>query len=316
MARQEPRPKLDPTARAIYELYVRFSENLHNTWANHQVQKEIIDVLRERCAEAEYSKSVRFTKSSPVNPERRALVRIRGQNLLGMIQRFSQRELPEALFVNAVGRFEALIGDVAEIAYLENPISFLQIQEPPSALAHPGNLKLLRMLLAGASLADTLRTLANDKAATPNAEGLEKVFRAIDEKVAKCIQDSTSQQEAIERYVEEKLRGIFYGNPVDVFMQNKLRLDPGLLIPAKCAAELSAYPEIVARRNVLVHNLGRIDRKYLREVASPAFSFDDKVGVDGSYLESSFMTLNTLAKTYVNVVAVTVTGKPLPQVRM
>src|SRR4051794_9291304 len=109
LARQQPRPKLGPTALAYYELYVRFSENLHNSWAHIQAQKEIVSVLREKCMDPQYSESVRFANTSPVNPERRAPMRIRGKNLLGMIERFSHRELPEALFVNVVGRFEAFV---------------------------------------------------------------------------------------------------------------------------------------------------------------------------------------------------------------
>lgn len=318
MARQQPRIKLPPVATKMYALYVRFSENLHNGWVHFESQTEIISILSKQCLESEYADSIKVTTVSPVNPEGRASSRLTGHNLLKMTERFFHRELPEALFVNAIGRFEAFVGDVAECAYLEQPLKFLTAhdQRNPDIATNPNNQKLLRRLLLGESLADTLDVFKEDCLRTPEPEGVDKMFRAMDKKFADCIQKSATPEEAIQRLVEEKLRGIFYGDPVDVFRVDKLRLDPTLAILANCEGEIASYQELVGRRNVLIHNLGKIDHKYLRENPTTPFALDDRVFVDRAYLKTAFHCMNVLAKAYVNEAAKTTTCTPLPRVRM
>lgn len=318
MARQQPRVKLSPIAKQFYELYVRFSENLHNGWVHYESQKEIIAVLNGQCLDNAYADAFKITTVSPVNSERRAITRLTGHNLLKMTERFFHRELPEELFVNAIGRFEAFVSDVAECAYLNQPIRFLRVDVPgtPTIATNPSNHKLLRKLIAGDSMADTLRVFEEDCLQQPNPKGVEITFRNMDEKMAKHIRLSTTSEEAIQRFVEEKLRGIFYGDPVKIFRANKLRLDPTLAIKATCASELVFYQEMVGRRNVLIHNLGRIDHKYLRENPSPQYALGDRVYIDEEYLMNAFSSMNILAKAYVNEAAIAITGASLPTVRM
>ncbi len=177
MARQQPRDKISPIAMKMYALYVRFSENLHNCWVHYESQKEIISLLDHRCMDKDYADSLRMTTVSPVNPERRAIARLTGQNLLKLTERFFHRELPEALFVNAIGRLEAFVGDVAECAYLDQSMKFL-VDDPqnPATASNPSYRKLLRKLLAGDSLVDTLNVFAEDCLQTPKPEGVDSMF--------------------------------------------------------------------------------------------------------------------------------------------
>lgn len=318
MARQQPRIKLPPVATKMYALYVRFSENLHNGWVHFESQTEIISILSKQCLESEYADSIKVKTISPVNPERRQSSRLNGRNLLSMTERFFHRELPEELFVNAVGRFEAFVGDVAECAYLDQPIRFLTAfdQRNPCIATDPNNQKLLRMLIAGKSLADTLSEFDEECRRNPEPLGVNKNFRAMDNKFAEHIKKSASRDEAIQRFVEEKIRGIFYGDPVGIFRSDKLRLDPKLAIQTKCDSELVIYQELVGRRNVLVHNLGKIDHKYVRENPTTSFSPEDRVAIDRTYLQTAFRCMNVIAKAYVYEAARTTTCTDLRGIRM
>jgi len=112
-------------------------------------------------------------------------------------------------------------------------------------------------------------------------ETSEKVGDQENIKLLKILIDSDSRDDAIERYIEEKLRGIFYGNPMDVFKKNKLGFGLNKQMGEKCPIEIEIYAEVVARRNVVVHNLGKIDRKYVREVQSTTLTVGEVVSIDG-----------------------------------
>ncbi len=75
----------------------------------------------------------------------------------------------------------------------------------------------------------------------------------------------------------------------------------------KCASELEIYAEITARRNVIVHNLGKIDHKYIREVNNPTLKVGDIVRIDRDYLLKALQTINKLAQEYATAVTL-VTG--------
>ena len=217
MARQNSRQKLNPLGLQFYERYVRFTEHLHNAWMHYEIQAEILEIVEQKCEDREYREQVRVQSTSPINPERRAPSRLRGANIPGFIKRSSQKEIPEAVFLSSIALFEAFISDTAKIAYISDPKSFL------------------------------LREI--------KGEEKEQVSEQENSKLLRTLIESTSKEEAIESYTEEKLRGIFYGNPVDVFKKNKLGFSLDNTVGKNCEQDLKLYAEIVARRNVLVHNL-------------------------------------------------------------
>ncbi len=116
------------------------------------------------------------------------------------------------------------------------------------------------------------------------------------EKVTELILQSTDKDEIIDRLIEEKVRGIFYGNPVDFFMKDKkLKLGFGTLFKDNHSANINIYSEIIARRNIYTHNGGRVDRKYLQESNANNIKLGNKLKITEEYLKESIFILRGLA---------------------
>lgn len=115
-----------------------------------------------------------------------------------------------------------------------------------------------------------------------------------EEKVLKTLINSDSKEEALEKIAEEKIRSIFYGNPVDFFLKDKARLGFGKYFRENLGDEIEQYRELVARRNIYIHNNGRVDRKYLREVTNSTFQHNNIAKIDDEYLSSSILLLQDL----------------------
>lgn len=114
-------------------------------------------------------------------------------------------------------------------------------------------------------------------------------------KLLRIIVDSNDKNEIISRIAEEKIRGIFYGNPVDFFEKDKAKIGLNTHFKDTYNLALHKYKEIIARRNVLAHNNGKVDRKYLREVDNPMFNLGDKIVIDKVYLKESIFLLHGLS---------------------
>ncbi|CAM4196082.1 hypothetical protein WDU86_00160 [Klebsiella pneumoniae] len=114
------------------------------------------------------------------------------------------------------------------------------------------------------------------------------------QKLLKLMLSSSNKEEIIERLVEEKIRGIFYGNPLDVFEKDKAKLEFGTFFKDNYSSEINKFKEIIAARNVVAHNNGKIDRKYLREVNSTA-TLGEKIKIDREFIKNSVYILSLLA---------------------
>ncbi len=114
-------------------------------------------------------------------------------------------------------------------------------------------------------------------------------------KILKVITSSVDKNEIISRIAEEKIRSIFYGNPVDFFRKDKAKIGLGRSFSDNYSLALDNYAEIVARRNLYTHNGGKVDRKYLREIKTTSFSLGEKATINKSYLKSTIETLHGLA---------------------
>lgn len=123
-------------------------------------------------------------------------------------------------------------------------------------------------------------------------------------KFINLILDSADKSEIIDRIVEEKVRGIFYGSPVDFFIKSKSKLRFNKYFETKCISELEQYAEVTARRNIISHNSGKIDRKYLREVTNPKFKLGQTVPITSTYLLDSIQLLHSLASKATELVLV------------
>jgi hypothetical protein len=114
-------------------------------------------------------------------------------------------------------------------------------------------------------------------------------------KLTHLIVNSSTKQEMIESLIEEKIRGIFYGKPTDFFEKDKAKIGLGDMIKNNYQKGILEYGEIVGRRNVVIHNSGRVDSKYLRENPTMTFSKGQKVSVDKTYLRHAIIILRGLS---------------------
>ena len=270
--------KQDPLHRDFYTRYVRFSELLHNAWIDFVVQEEVVKIVEAKCTSEAFRVEILQTITSPVNAGKRSPTNIRGENLLGIERRAFKHDKPVSVLLSALGLFEALMSDVAKLAYLSNPIRFLGKE-------------------------------------SKGAGGLELVGERENEKLLNILLASLTREDAIEAYVEEYLRGKFYGNPSDLFNKNVLGFDLHKSIAVTCKVELDLFKEITARRNIIVHNRGRVDKKYVREVPGTPFKPAESVNVDSAYLFACLKVLDVLAVNYVNSVSMATVQKPLPPAR-
>ncbi len=115
------------------------------------------------------------------------------------------------------------------------------------------------------------------------------------EKLLKIITESFDKEEIIARISEEKIRGIFYGKPIDFFTKDKARIGIDKQMETYYKTAIEMYQEIIARRNVFAHNNGKVDRKYLREVSNPSFKLRAIPQVDNIYLKDSIQVLHGIA---------------------
>ena len=120
-------------------------------------------------------------------------------------------------------------------------------------------------------------------------------------KLMQVIFESVDKNEMIDKLIEEKIRGIFYGNPIDFFEKDKAKLGFETIFKDKYDKALIKYGELINRRNINIHNEGRVDRKYLRETRS-SIKLGIKLPVEKHYLKSSLMLLLGLASTASKIV--------------
>jgi hypothetical protein len=130
------------------------------------------------------------------------------------------------------------------------------------------------------------------------------------QKLVRLVLDSKDREEVIDRLVEEKVRGIFYGNPVDVFLKDKAKMEFGTYFKDSHKLQVDEFKKIVAARNLIAHNNGRIDRKYQRE-ADPTATLGRILVIDRQFLKDSIYVLSLLAAQATRLVIENVyKGKP------
>ena len=113
-------------------------------------------------------------------------------------------------------------------------------------------------------------------------------------KMLEILITSDDKWEMLDKVIEERVRALFYGVPADFFTKDKGKLGFGDYFNSHLAAAIYRYTEISARRNLLIHNDGRVDRKYLRENPETVMTLGQKVGVDEDYLKTALLTLRGL----------------------
>ena len=114
-------------------------------------------------------------------------------------------------------------------------------------------------------------------------------------KLAQVVISSNDRDEIIERMIEEKIRSIFYGNPVNIFKKDSAKLELGPIFSDTYRVLLTEYAEITARRNIIIHNSGRVDRKYIREVKNCQYKLGNKAPITDAYLRRALALLEGMA---------------------
>lgn len=123
------------------------------------------------------------------------------------------------------------------------------------------------------------------------------------EKIMQIVISSKNREEIIDRLIEEKVRGIFYGNIADIFLKDKAKLQLEDTFNNPDGIEIiNKMLEIFARRNINIHNGGKVDRKYLREVKSTTAKLNSILKIDQQYLRDSINILTQIATIFTNAV--------------
>lgn len=119
-----------------------------------------------------------------------------------------------------------------------------------------------------------------------------------DEKILiKIILDYETKEEILNHFIEKKVRNIFYGNPVDILTKDKCKfqLNNIFIDENKYKKVTKFYKEMIATRNIIIHNQGRVDNKYLKEVTETDYRLKQKIIITDTYLRGSISILLGIA---------------------
>ena len=114
-------------------------------------------------------------------------------------------------------------------------------------------------------------------------------------KLMEIIITHETKEEILDYIIEERVRSIFYGNPVDILKNDKCKFELNDTFKLTYKKVLEYYNEIVAKRNIIIHNLGNIDRKYIREISGTSYKLKQKVIINSDYLRGSISLLLGIA---------------------
>lgn len=128
-------------------------------------------------------------------------------------------------------------------------------------------------------------------------------------KLLSVIINSTNRREIIDTIIEEKIRSIFYGNPIDFFKKDKANIGFRNYYKDNHHNSMNKLAEIIARRNIYVHNQGKVDNKYLKEVENPQFSIGRVAKLDHDYIRESIYILRGISATSTKLVIENTFGK-------
>ena len=124
-------------------------------------------------------------------------------------------------------------------------------------------------------------------------DSVEQIGQQI--KLLQTIIESNDKNEIIDKLIEEKMRSIFYGNPVDFFEKDKAKIGLNSYFKDNHKNALKQFAEIVARRNIYVHNNGKVDRKYLREVEGSTAKLGSTLLLSKDYLKQTTILLKDIS---------------------
>lgn len=111
------------------------------------------------------------------------------------------------------------------------------------------------------------------------------------DKVFEVIMKYQTKEEMINYIAVERVRSIFYGDPADIFLKDKCQFGLKDIFSDKYIALIKLYKEVTGRRNIIIHNSGRIDNKYLKENPDSHFILNQKIKISEEYLRGAIALL-------------------------
>lgn len=166
-----------------------------------------------------------------------------------------------------------------------------------SSLQNPRNSLIAAMLIFEEYISNLVEMVYIDYPMKCLTQADDKGEKAeITEKLSSIIMDSKDKDEIIERIIEEKIRGIFYGNMSDLFVKDRAKLELKDTFKGDNAILIEKLKEINARRNIYVHNGGKIDRKYVRETKKTDVKLNSVLKIDSEYLKEAINIMAQIAK--------------------
>lgn len=163
-----------------------------------------------------------------------------------------------------------------------------------SALQNPRNSLIAAMLIFEEYISNLVELVYKDypQKCLTQADGKAEMS----DKLSTIILESRDKDEIIERIIEEKIRGIFYGNLSDLFIKDKAKLELKDTFKGENTVLIDKLKEINARRNIYVHNGGKVDRKYLREIKDTTVRVNTVLKIDSDYLKEAINIMAQIAK--------------------
>jgi len=117
------------------------------------------------------------------------------------------------------------------------------------------------------------------------------------EKLFDIIVNCNTKEDILEKISEEKIRSLFYGNPIDFFIKDKGNIGLDDYFCKNHISAIEKYKEIIGRRNIIIHNNGKIDSKYLKETKSTRYRLGQIPKTDEIYLREMIFILRGLSAT-------------------
>ena len=115
------------------------------------------------------------------------------------------------------------------------------------------------------------------------------------QKLFKLILDKETKEDMIDVIIEEKVRSIFYGNPVEIFTKDKCKLEIGDIFESEYPDSIVYYAEITGRRNAIIHKSGRVDSKFIKENPKTSLYEGQKIVISEDYLKGTIGLLIGIA---------------------
>lgn len=104
-----------------------------------------------------------------------------------------------------------------------------------------------------------------------------------------------NKEEMIEKIAEEKVRNLMYASMREILVKDRGKLEIGDLF-SKDKKLINEFVELCARRNLFVHNEGRVNKIYLDSVPWSSLKIGEMIKLDKEYISSGIKIVEKISK--------------------